>query len=98
MELKKFIGKVVQSIISKRRFVLTEITATVIRARGEKPNSRGRYDNYSWDTINGNPFSLGHLVFEEASLTEAFIKAFENYCNSLKGRWERYEHFYMCWD
>ena len=48
MELKQFVGKVVQSTISKRRYVLTEITATIITAREEKPNSRGTYDYYSW--------------------------------------------------
>ena len=96
--LNDFIGKVVVSTISKRRFVLSSITAIEIRARAEKPNPNGTNDNYSWQTLCTNPFSNGHLVFEEAFLTEAFIKAFEEYRNSAKGRWEIYEHFFMYYD
>ena len=98
MNINEFVGKVVVATESKRRFVLTSITAVEITARAENLNERGVYDTYSWSTANSNPVSQGQLVFEDASLTEAFIKAFEAYSNSAKGRWERYEHFYFAWD
>ena len=98
MNINEFVGKVVVSTESKRRFVLTNITAIEITAREENLNERGVYDTYSWGTANSNPVSRGQLVFEDTSLTEAFIKAFETYSNSAKGRWERYEHFFMSWD
>ena len=98
MNINEFVGKVVVATESKRRFVLTSITAVEITARAENLNERGVYDTYSWSTVNSNPVSQGQLVFEDASLKEAFLKAFEVYCNSAKGRWERYEHFYFAWD
>ena len=88
MELKDFIGKVVISTVSKRRFVLTKITSPEIRARAEKPNSHGTYDNYSWETINGDPFKNGHLVFEDESLNEAFKKVYNEYCHSQDAYYE----------
>ena len=98
MDINDFVGKVVVATESKRRFVLTSITAVEITTRAEKLNERGVYDTYSWSTVNSDPVSRGQLVFEDASLTEAFIKAFEAYCNSAKGRWERYEYFFFVWD
>ena len=92
MELKDFIGKVVISTVSKRRFVLTKITSPEIRARSEKPNSYGTYDNYSWETINGNPFNV-HLVFEDETLNEPFKKAYEEYCHSQDAYWEEYGYW-----
>ena len=96
--MKEFVGKVVVSTESKKRFVLTGITAVEMTARAENLNDRGFYDTYSWSTLNSDPISRGQLVFEDASSKEAFIKAFEAYCNSAEGRWERYEHFYFAWD
>ena len=96
--MNEFVGKVVVSAESKRRFVLTSITAVEMKARAENLNERGVYDTYSWITVNSDPISRGELVFEDASSKEAFIKAFEAYCNSAEGRWERYEHFYFAWD
>ena len=96
--MNEFVGKVVVSTESKKRFVLTSITAVEMTARAEKLNDRGFYDTCSWSTVNSNPVSQGKLVFEDASLTEAFIKAFEAYCNSAEGRWEQYEHFFFAWD
>ena len=93
--MKEFVGKVVVSTESKKRFVLTSVTAVEMTARAENLNDRGFYDTYSWSTVNSDPVSRGQLVFENASLTEAFIKAFEAYCNSAKGRWERYEYFFF---
>ena len=92
MELKDFIGKVIISTVSKRRFVLTKITSPEIRARSEKPNSYGTYDNYSWETINGNPFNV-HLVFEDETLNEPFKKAYEEYSHSQDAYWEEYGYW-----
>lgn len=96
--MNDFVGKVVVSTETKRRFVLTSITAVEMTARAENLNARGFYDTYSWSTLNSDPISRGQLVFEDASLKEAFVKAFETYCNSAEGRWERYEHFFFAWD
>ena len=96
--MNEFVGKVVVATELKRRVVLTSITAVEMTARAENLNERGVYDTYSWSTVNSDPVSRGQLVFEDASLKETFIKAFETYCNSAKGRWERYEHFYFAWD
>ena len=96
--MNEFVGKVVVSTESKKRFVLTSITAVEITARAENLNDRGVYDTYSWSTLNSDPISGGQLVFEDASLKEAFLKAFEAYCNSAEGRWERYEHYFFAWD
>ena len=98
VDRSRFVGKVVVSTETKRRFVLTTITAVEMTARAENLNERGVYDTYSWNTVNGDPVSRGQLVFEDTSLTEAFIKAFETYCNSAEGRWERYEYFFFAWD
>ena len=96
--MKEFVGKVVVSTESKKRFILTGITAVEMTARAENLNDRGFYDTYSWSTLNSDPISRGQLVFEDASLKEAFIKAFEAYSKSAEGRWERYEHFFFTWD
>ena len=93
MVLKDFIGKVVVSTISKRRFVLTKITSPEIRARTEKPNSNGIHENYSWPTINGDPFINGKLVFEDETLNEPFKKVYEEYCHSQDAYWEEYGYW-----
>ena len=98
MNMNEFVGKVVVSAETKKRFVLTSITAVEMKARAENLKDRGFYDTYSWSTLNSDPISLGELIFEDASLKESFIKAFEAYCNSAEGWWERYEHFFFTWD
>ena len=90
---KEFIGKVVVSTFSKRRFVLSKVTAPEIRVRSEKPNAYGTYDYYSWETINGDPFTRGHLVFEDQSLNEAFKQAYNEYCHSKDAYWEEYGYW-----
>lgn len=93
MELKNFIGKVVVSTATKRRYVLTQITAPYIVATLEQADARGNRASYRWDTVNGDPFSTGALVFEDLSLTLPFRKAYEAYCNSQAGRWEEYGYW-----
>ena len=93
MELKDFIGKVVISSYSKTRYVLTEITAPEISVRTEKPNERGYYSHYCWETINGDPISKGDLVFEDLSLTEPFKAAYNAYCRTEDAYWENYGYY-----
>ena len=93
MELKEFIGKVVISTQSKERYVLQEITAPEIEVRTEKPNERGYYSYYCWETINGDPISRGDLQFEETSLTEPFKAAYTAYCRTKDAYWESYGYY-----
>lgn len=93
MELKDFIGKVVISSERKARYVLTKITAPEISVRTEKPNERGYYSHYCWETINGDPISNGYLVFEDQSLTEPFKAAYNAYCRTEDAHWENYGYY-----
>lgn len=95
MELKDFIGKVVISVQSKRRFIIYEIEAPQIRVVSDKPNQYGHYEFYCWPTINGDPFTNGRLVFEDASLLEPFKEAYEAYCCSEEAYWENYHYWMM---
>ena len=93
MELKDFIGKVVISTTSNVRYVLTEITAPEIAVRTEKPNDRGGYSCYCWETINGDPISRGCLKFEDESLTGPFKAAYSTYCRTQDAYWETYGYY-----
>ncbi len=93
MELESFIGKIVISSERKTRYVLTKITAPEISARSEKPNERGYYSHYCWETINGDPISNGYLVFEDQSLTEPFKAAYDAYCRTEDARLENYGYY-----
>ena len=93
MEVKNFIGKVVISTSTNRRYVLTQITAPYFVTTVEQPDARGNRASYRWDTVNGDPISAGALVFEDPSLTLPFRKAYEAYCNSPAGRWEEYGYW-----
>ena len=90
MELKDFIGKVVISTHTKRRFVLDEITAPCITVRTEKPNERGYYEHYCWEN---DPIRNGDLIFEDASLTEPFERAYGAYCRTQDAYWETYGYW-----
>ena len=95
MELKDFIGKVVVSTSTKKRYVLTAITAPEIKVRTEKPNRMGYYEHYCWETINSDPITSGILVFEDASLTEPFKEAYEAYSHTEDARWENYGYWLL---
>ena len=93
MELRDFIGKVVISTESKRRYVLRQITAPCITASTVETDVHGNCSSYCWPTINGDPISTGILIFEDASLTEPFKADFEAHCRSQDGRWEEYGYW-----
>ena len=88
MELKDFIGKVVISAESKRRYIIKEITSPEIKVWTEQPNERGNYECYCWATINGDPITNGALIFEDSSLTEPFKAAFKAYSCSRDAYYE----------
>ena len=90
MEIKDFIGKVVVSTKTKTRYILTGVTSPEISAKTVDVNSSGYPSNYVWETINGDPFTNGYLVFEDATLNEPFKKAYNEYCRSEDARLEEW--------
>ena len=93
MELKDFIGKVVVSAASGRRFILKEITAPEIGVVSVEPNAQGYRINYAYRTTNSDPFTDGILLFEDASLLEPFQAAYNAYCRTEDAYWEIYEYY-----
>lgn len=93
MELKDFIGQVVISTITGRRFKLYQITAPEICVVTEKPGESGYYEHYTYENINGNPIAIGLLVFENPALTEPFQAAFDAYDRTEDAYWERYGYW-----
>ena len=95
MELKDFIGKVVVSPKTNRRYWLREITAPEIGVKTVDTNRLGYHEHYCYTTVNGDPFTVGTLVFEDASLTEPFLQAYNAYCSTEDARWESYYYYLM---
>lgn len=93
MELKDFIGKIVISPKTKKRYVLQQITAAIIEAKSQQPDERGYCSSYRWETINGDPISNGQLVFEDKSLTEPFKKAYAAHYSTQDAYWENYGYW-----
>ena len=93
MELNKFIGKVVISTASKRRYVLCRITAPYFVVTVEQGDAQGHCASYRWDTVNGDPISTGALVFEDAALTEPFKAAYDAHSHTEEAYWENYEYW-----
>ena len=93
MVLKDFLGKVVIRPDTGVRFVITQIQAPAIQVRTTEPGSHGYYSYYSYPTINGDPFTEGYLVFEDAGLTEQFCRVFDAHCRSEDGYWETYDYW-----
>lgn len=93
MELKDFIGQVVISAATNRRFKVTRITAPEIKVASEKPGTSGYPAHYVYPTVNGDPISTGELVFENPALKEPFQAAFEAYCRTEDARWENYGYW-----
>ena len=78
VEIKDFIGKVVMAPPKKERYVLTEITSPYIAVKEENNVNSGI--SIIYDTINGDPFEKGILIFEDTTLTEPFKVAYSAYC------------------
>ena len=93
MELKNFIGKTVIRTSDNKRMVLTEITSPKIGAKTVELGMYGQPHHYCWETIGGDPFSNGYLVFEDASLAEPFRKAYDAYCRTEDAYWESYGYW-----
>ena len=93
MKIRDFIGKVVISSGSGRRYVLKEITSPEIKVWAEHPNERGHRECYSFRTVNGDPISRGALIFEDASLTEAFKAAYSAHCQTRDAYYEEMEYW-----
>ena len=93
MDFKAYIGKVVISTKSKKKFILTKVTAPKICVRTVEVGSSGYHSHYVWDTINGDPFSNNDLVFEDASLNEPFKKAYKAYSKTEDAYWENYAYW-----
>jgi hypothetical protein len=88
MELKDFIGQVVIGVETKKRYVLRQITAPNIVVSTVEKDARGKCASYCWATINGDPISNGILIFEDDSLTEQFIAAYNAYSNTQAAYYE----------
>ena len=93
MELKQFIGKIVISTSTNKRYCLNRITSPYIDVVSELPNSSGYPSHYRFDCINGDPISNGNLVFEDQSLTEPFKNAYSAHFRSMDGYWEDYGYW-----
>ena len=95
MEFRKYIGKVVVSTTTQKRYVLTKVTAAEICVETTEVNSSGYTEHYLWETFNGDPFAIGQLVFEDESLNEPFKQEYAAYTKSEKGRWESYHYDFL---
>ncbi len=93
MELKEFIGKPMLKTHTKERCFLHQITSPNIVVVMEKPGSTGYPQYYSYRSTNSDPVSQGYLEFEDPSLKEPFIRAYDAYCRSEEGRWEAYDYW-----
>lgn len=93
MDFKDFIGKVVVSAQTKRRYTLYQITSSYIDVESVEPNESGLHPHYRFETINKDPITNGHLIFEDGSLKEPFIKAFNEYSHSKDAYWEDYGYW-----
>ena len=90
--MEPFIGKIVIRTSDKKRLFITRITSPEIETQTVE---KGQYGHtcYCWPTINGDPFSNGYLVFEDASLTEPFKKAYDAYSRTEDARLEEYGYW-----
>ncbi len=93
VELHAFVGQVVISSATHRRFLFNKITAPEICVVTEVPGTSGYPEHYVFSTINGDPISTGVLVFENRALTEPFKEAFEAYGHTQDAYWENYGYW-----
>ena len=88
MNKQNYVNKVVMEAKTNTRFVLTRIHAAYICVGSEQLNKYGTRNSYMFKTENGDPFTNGHLYFEDATLNETFKKEYTEYCLSEDGRAE----------
>ena len=93
MVLKDFIDKVVISTDTRERYLLTKIHSSYIQVRTEKPGSSGYPSHDVWETINGDPFKRGLLVFEDESLAKPFRELYDEYTRTEDAYWESYGYW-----
>ena len=93
MEIKEFIGKIVINAKTKERYILSSVTSPCIEVKTVKLNECGCPSCYRFETINGDPFERGVLIFEDVSLAAPFKKAYEEYSHSEDARWEEYGYW-----
>ena len=86
VEIKDFIGKVVIAPKTKKRYVLKEITSPYIAVKEDDNVNSGI--SIIYDTINGDPFEKGILIFEDRTLTEPFKAAYDAYCRTPNAYYE----------
>ena len=86
MEIRNFIGKSVIEAESGKRYILKEITSPYIAVQ-EENNVNGGI-SIIYDTINGDPFEKGILIFEDRTLTEPFKAAYSAYCRTKDAYYE----------
>lgn len=73
--------------------MIHEITAPEICIATAELGPYGYPRHHAYETINGDPFSRGTLVFEETSLLEPFKAAYDAYCRTEDARWETYDYY-----
>lgn len=93
MKLEDFIGSIVISTETKRRYVLSKITSPEIIVKDEFPDKSGYRNCFCFKTINGDPIKNGVLVFEDNRLTDPFKKAYNDYCHSKDAYYEEIGHW-----
>ena len=98
MNKRDFIGKVVISANTKKRYVISKIHPTHICVESEQLNQYGTSSAYMLNTDNGDPFTSGDLYFEDAALTERFKKEYKEYCRSEDGRSESWMDWMLTGD
>lgn len=96
MELKDFIGKVVISEKTKVHYVIEKIDGAFIAVRTAKQSEKGTYSHYRWMTGTApydNAIAKGTVVFEDETLKQPFIDAYEAYRNTEDARWSNYDYW-----
>ena len=93
MELKDFINKTVIATYDNKKMFLTEITSPYIGTQTVERDRNGYYTCYSYETINGDPFERGILVFEDPKLLPLFREAYDKYCRTEDAYWESYGYW-----
>lgn len=88
-----FIGKVIISDQTNRRYTLYQITSSYIDVKSIEPNESGYHPHYRFEFMSKDPITEGRLCFEDVSLKESFIKVFNDYSHSKEAYWEDYGYW-----